>query len=137
MSNVVSTLDIYVTLEVLANSPDKDFSIGDLAMLNKLAIFSDKMKKIVDSLHNAGYVTENWVVTDILDPDSKSELRYKITNNGIVQYHTLKAQYDASLDFTVDDNEYDNQIKRRNRWYLIGFGIFFVIAIIIVVVVSL
>lgn len=137
MSNVVSTLDIYVTLEVLANSPDKDFSISDLAMLNKLTIFSDKMKIIVDSLHRAGYVTENWVVTDILDPDSKSELRYKITNNGIIQYHTLKGKYDASTNFVIDDNEDYNREKKKNKWLLIGFGIFFIIAIIIVVVVSL
>lgn len=118
-------------LTFLSIYKDADFSITELE--SKLNMDKTKVRQCIDEMQKAGYVQENFT-TNLLDPDGKSRIAYKITYTGMQYYLNIMSTKDSSSsDF---DNE-EKAKKKFNRKVMIFCAISFAIAIIAVILTSI
>ena len=88
-------------------------------------IYLSEIVPILDNLRSRGLVTEIFTVDNVLDADSKSSIKYKITDEGMRVNNSLFARIDTSDPYTQDEEAK----KKFNRKVLIGFAVAVIILV--------
>ena len=100
--------------------------IGNKLLLS--SILPSEIASILDVLRSSGWVTETFTVDKVLDADSKSSIRYKITQEGMNRYNSLFTSLDSS-SFADPYLEEERAKKKFNRKILIACAIGFIVVI--------
>ena len=118
-----------LVLKVLYDEQGRELSYNEInSKLLLTGILPSELTKILDELRNAKLVTEKFTVENVLDTNSKSEISYKITQEGISRYTTLNAQLESFAFANLDYDEEKAQQRFRKK-LLIGCAIAFVVII--------
>ena len=88
-------------------------------------IYLSEIVPILDNLRSRGLVTEIFTVDNVLDADSKSSIKYKITDEGMRVNNSLFARIDTSDPYIRDEEAK----KKFNRKVLIGFAVAVIILV--------
>ena len=88
-------------------------------------IYLSEIVPILDNLRSRGLITEIFTVDNVLDTDSKSSIKYKITNEGLRVNNSLFDQIDTSDPYIRDEDAK----KKFNRKVLIGFAVAVIILV--------
>jgi len=127
-------------LRFLANNPTKEHNLSEINAGLSYIVPSHEIEGILTVFHQAGYITQLFIVDDILDLESRAENKYKITSKGEMFYLEQdgyrKYGRQAIADLEDDTPEGTDQ-KRKNRNMIIGFALILLIALTIVISVNL
>ena len=127
-------------LGFLANNPAKEHSLSEINAGLSYIVPSHEIEGILTVFHQAGYITQLFIVDDLLDLESRAENKYKITSKGEVFYleqdgyrkYGRQAITDLEDDYPDADEE-----KRKRRNMLIGFALILLIALATVILVPI
>ena len=110
-----------------------------LSAFSFLCYCTTNQKEILKVFHQAGYITQLFVVDDVLDFDSNAENRYKITSQGELYYLEQDGYRKYGHQTMADLDDYPDAAdqKRKRRNMILGFAIILLIALAIVTLVPI
>ena len=127
-------------LKFLANNSTKDHSLSDINVGIKYMVPAYEIEEILQVFHQEGYITQLFVVDDLLDVESRAENRYKITSQGelfFLEQEGIKKYGQPAIADLEDDYQNDNEEKSKRRNMLIGFALIVIIALATVILVPI
>ncbi|MHA1187449.1 MAG: hypothetical protein ACTSXA_09955 [Candidatus Heimdallarchaeota archaeon] len=130
----------FQVLKFLTNNSTKEHSLSDINVGISYKVPIHEIEEILQVFHQAGYITQLFIVDDLLDIESRAENRYKITSQGelffLEQEGYRKHGQPAIADLEEDYPDADEE-KRKRRNMLIGFALILIIALATVILVPI
>ena len=127
-------------LKFLANNSTKDHSLSDINVGIKYLVPVYEIEEILKVFHQEGYITQLFVVDDLLDVESRAENRYKITSQGelfFLEQEGFRKYGQPAITDLEDDYPEAADEKRKNRNRIIAFALILLIALTTVILVNL
>lgn len=142
MSDELLALKSVQVLKALYDHSYKELTLDEIILemskeITYVPIMISEFKVILDNLRSYDHITEIFTVANVLDLESKAEIKYKITRAGISRYSQISSQMSSRAFAQIDyDNDQETRTKTNRKW-LIGCAIGFVVLMIVMIVVIL